>query len=401
MTDTALTAASTGATSKEKSWPPLYLVWGALLLNVMSFTTIELIVPIPRSLGQAIAQGALPLALVLALMLNRRLAIRPNSMVVMITVLAVVSLMVSLHSVFLVGSTYRALRVLAFVVVLWLLTPWWGRYSGELLRAHVAVLSVGLATVVLGLAISPGRALAFEGRLSGVVWPIPPTQVAHYAAVVTGISALGWLCRSVRPLVAMAGMGTGAALLMLTHTRTGLIACIVAFGVAAMSLFLGSLRVRRVASAAVLVGIVAIPVLSGPISTWFLRGQTSTEASQLTGRTKVWREIVEMRRPWVEDWFGSGASNQSFGGLPIDNGWLATYVDQGYFGVIGVALIIVLLLGKVVQAHRSPHRAMALFLIVYCVIASFTETGLGTASSYLLDLFVAGALLTGRAEGDQ
>jgi hypothetical protein len=42
---------------------------------------------------------------------------------------------------------------------------------------------------------------------------------------------------------------------------------------------------------------------------------------------------------------------------------------------------------------RGPARAMALFLLVYCLIASFTETGLGGASTYLLDLTITASLL--------
>jgi hypothetical protein len=36
---------------------------------------------------------------------------------------------------------------------------------------------------------------------------------------------------------------------------------------------------------------------------------------------------------------------------------------------------------------------VALFLLVYCLIASFTETGLGQASTYMLDLTIAASLL--------
>ncbi|MDQ4033263.1 MAG: O-antigen ligase domain-containing protein, partial [Actinomycetota bacterium] len=43
----------------------------------------------------------------------------------------------------------------------------------------------------------------------------------------------------------------------------------------------------------------------------------------------------------------------------------------------------------------SPARACAVFLIVYCLIASYTQVGLGDASGYLLHLVVAAALLTG------
>ena len=43
--------------------------------------------------------------------------------------------------------------------------------------------------------------------------------------------------------------------------------------------------------------------------------------------------------------------------------------------------------------RRGLRRAVALFLITYCLVASITETGLGDASPYLLELVVAASLL--------
>ena len=40
---------------------------------------------------------------------------------------------------------------------------------------------------------------------------------------------------------------------------------------------------------------------------------------------------------------------------------------------------------------------MALFLVTYCLIASITETGLGDASPYLLELIIAASLLAAPA----
>ena len=74
--------------------------------------------------------------------------------------------------------------------------------------------------------------------------------------------------------------------------------------------------------------------------------------------------------------FGFGLSNNSFNGLPIDSNWLATYNDQGLFGV---ALCVVLLLFLFITAYFQPRgvqRALALFLVTYCLVASYTETGL-------------------------
>src|SRR5699024_1497334 len=138
-------------------------------------------------------------------------------------------------------------------------------------------------------------------------------------------------------------------------------------------------------------------VFASELMAWLMRGQTDQEALQLTGRTKVWSQVFDVHRPIINDLFGSGMTDQSFNGLAIDSGWVATYYEQGWFGVAVQGIILFLLLLMAAARQRGPERALALFLIVYCIVASITETGLGTPSSYLLDLTVAAALL---APGD-
>ena len=70
--------------------------------------------------------------------------------------------------------------------------------------------------------------------------------------------------------------------------------------------------------------------------------------------------------------------------LAIDSTWVATHLELGRLGVaIVVAFLLVLLLAAVTRP-AGPRRAIALFLTVYCLMASFTETGLGDASPNLL-----------------
>ncbi len=59
-----------------------------------------------------------------------------------------------------------------------------------------------------------------------------------------------------------------------------------------------------------------------------------------------------------------------------------------------VGAIFLLLLVIAFTRARGPTRAIALYLILYCLIAGFSESGLGGASQYLLDLTVAASLLT-------
>jgi len=95
----------------------------------------------------------------------------------------------------------------------------------------------------------------------------------------------------------------------------------------------------------------------------------------------------------VEDVFGSGLSNKSFNGLPIDSNWLAVYLDQGWFGLAIDAALLLILIFLAVTHRRGLRRAIALFMVTYCIVASITETGLGDASPYLLELVVAASLL--------
>jgi hypothetical protein len=163
--------------------------------------------------------------------------------------------------------------------------------------------------------------------------------------------------------------------------------------VTAASMFIGHARVRRTAAVLGVLAVVAASLFAPLIVNWFWRGQSAEEAAQLTGRTKVWSEILGLQRPWLEHVFGSGLSNKSFNGLSIDNNWLAVYLDQGWFGVAIDATLLLVLLLLAVKHPRGIRRATALFLIVYCMVASITETGLGDASPYLLHLVVAASIL--------
>lgn len=376
----------------------LVAVWGALFFNVLAYAGPAMVIPIPQPVGQMMTQGSLGLALLLALVVNRRAVVRPNLFLVLLTMLAVVALMVSIHNEFIIGSTYRACRFAGFLLVLWLLTPWWGRRDMLLLRCHRRILWIILGTVIVGAAIAPGMAFAFEGRLSGVLWPIPPTQVAHYAAVLFGTSAVLWMCRVITGRHALIALGVTAAVLIGTHTRTALLATLIGLAVASASLFLGHVRVRRVSALGAVGAVIVTSLFASELTTWAMRGQTSEDVTQLTGRTKVWSAVVASDRPRIEELFGSGFSNQSFNGLAIDSNWVATYVDQGWFGIVVQASMLLLLLLMAATHQRGPQRAAALFLVVYCLIASITETGVGNPSPYILDLAVAASLLAPAAQ---
>jgi len=299
--------------------------WAFLFLNVMPFLGTS-ILPIPRSLGQAIAQGSLFAALVLALLANPGLVVRPNVFLLFLSAMAVLALAVSIHNEFPIGSIYRSLRLAVFVVVLWVLSRWWGRADLPLLRAHLACLKVILVSVCVGALVAPGPAFASDGRLSGLVWPIPPPQVGHYAAILVGCTTVLWFCGLAGGRGTTVTLVAGSLALVATHTRTALLGLLLGLVVAGASLFVGHARVRRTAAVVVVVSLVIWTVFSPFIVSWLARGQTVQDLAQLTGRTKVWSEIAERQTTVMQELFGTGLGNKSFGGLPIDSNWVAPHV---------------------------------------------------------------------------
>jgi hypothetical protein len=376
------------------------LVWAALFLNVLTFLRMPLVLPLPGPLGQAIAQGALPAAIVLGVLANPRLRIRPHLVLVLMTAMAVAAVLVGLHNTFLFGSMFRAVRLLEFVVVLWLLSPWWGSSQWVLLRAHLRCLTVALASVVIGAVLAPGIAFPEnnESRLSGAIWPLTPTQVAHFSAVLLGCVTVLWFSGRMAGRWAVLTALSGGAILLATHTRTALLALVVGLVVAGGSLFVGYARVRRAAGAVVLVAVLTSTLFAPVVGAWASRGQSTEQVYQLTGRTVVWTSIFSQHRPWHQEFFGEGLSNKSYNGVAIDSSWVATYHELGWFGVALGACFLLLPLMTAATRPPGPQRAIALFLLCYCLVSSFTETGLGDASPYLLEVVVAASLLALPAE---
>jgi hypothetical protein len=152
-------------------------------------------------------------------------------------------------------------------------------------------------------------------------------------------------------------------------------------------------RVRKALVAVAVVVAVGAMAFSSVVVTWLARGEGTAQLTDLTGRTSVWGLVVATPRDRYQDIFGFGLSNKSFNGLPIDSNWLAAYLDLGLFGVIVCAAILIFLLSRACLHTGGTERALALFLVTYCLISSFTETGLSDASPYLLDLTIAASVL--------
>jgi len=383
-------AARDTAEGREKSVRRrLGAAWGLLLLNVIGYT--GLIVHVPSIVGKAITQGSLPLALLLLLSVNRRVVVRPNVFLCLVTLLPLEAVMTALNPQFL-GTVYRTVRLAEFVAALWLLSPWFGRRDLLLLRYHLTALGVVISSVILGLLVAPGTALG-SGRLVGAIWGTPSTQIAHYCAIVIGIVVILWACGQMRGRLTVFTVVVASAVLVLTHTRTALTGLIAGIVVASLSLIDRYVRVRKMIATAIVVVSIAVVTASSFILSWLARGENSEGLRNLTGRTKVWGPLLALPRDRFQEIFGFGLSNSSFNGLPIDSNWLSSYLEQGLFGVTVCGLILLFLLVAAFFRPTGVQRALALFLVTYCLVASFTEDGFTDATPYMMDLAVAASLL--------
>ena len=223
--------------------------------------------------------------------------------------------------------------------------------------------------------------------------------MAHYAAVGIGLVIVLWFCGYIRGRTTLILAVVGGAILLLTHTRTALLALIASLLIAGLSLVAAKPRVRRLFAAAGAVAAVGVLAFSAAITTWLARGQSSQGLDNLTGRTEVWGPLLDFPRDKFQEIFGFGLSNASFNGFPIDSNWMSSYEQLGLFGVVTCVIILIFLLVTAYFQPRGVRRALALFLIAYCLVASFTEDGFTDVSPYLLDITLAASLLVPPLEG--
>ncbi|MGW7416844.1 O-antigen ligase domain-containing protein [Streptomyces sp. NPDC054863] len=374
------------------------VAWALLGLNVLGSAGAQTIFPLPRSLIQMVTMGALVAAFALALAVNLRLRIRASAFLLLLTLLLVPSVISSANLESGFGALFRCARLALFVGTLWLLSRWWDG-SLTFVRSHIRMYFVVLGTAAVGLVLSPGAAMPelYGGRLVGALWPLTPPQIGQYAAVITGLTVLLVLGRRTTRGSAALVIVPSLVLLALTHTRTATIGLLVSLVLAIGSLALTSAAARRFFAWAVLCAAVAAVGFASALQAWFLRGQSQEYFTSLTGRAKVWDALLAAPRTGSEQLFGTGLGDKSFGGLPIDNSWLAVYDEQGLTGTAVVVAMFLVLGGVALLRPPSLPRACAIFLISYVAISSYTEAGLGDASAYLLHLALAASLLAAPA----
>src|SRR5271166_5611188 len=103
-------SAAPSKASERRIRTRLYVTYGLLFFNALTFYPGISVVHIPSSLGKGIAQAALPMALIMALSLNRRLVVRPNVFLCLVNLLAIGAIFASLQPEHF-GTVFRTLRL--------------------------------------------------------------------------------------------------------------------------------------------------------------------------------------------------------------------------------------------------------------------------------------------------
>jgi len=143
------------------------------------------------------------------------------------------------------------------------------------------------------------------------------------------------------------------------------------------------------------VAVVSVAVMAAGsfIGSWLARGESAQGLLSLTGRTNFWALVLDEPRTTFQQIFGFGLSDASINGNPIDSNWLAAYQMEGYFGSVVCGMMLAFLLASALFQSPGIRRALSLFIVTYCMVASFTEDALADASTYLLHIVVAASLL--------
>lgn len=375
------------------------LIWVLVVLTSLPWGNPNRTVSIPKrpeQLGTALGLGASAL---LALALNRRVRIRASGFVVLYGALVAVSLVPILGGWAGSGSLFRAGRFGVVLAVTALLSPFWARERDVLLDAHLS--AYRFLVVGTGVWLLLGLGLNEQGRLFSQVPALEAPQVGQIAAVLAGVLALLMVCNVVPARRGLLWFVICVAFLLLSYTRTAVVALVVAGLLGMLSLVSTSRRARALVTL-VLVGLpVGVLLLGSLADTWFRRGQDEAVFSTLTGRTLAWDRVFELPRDLPVRLFGVGLGDKSIDGLPIDSGMLGIYHEQGRVGVAVMVAMLIALVVVTVAAAPGPRRAIALFLVTYCIVSSYTETGIGDVSGYLLMLLIASSLVWGRSSRPQ
>lgn len=381
--DTGLTPLS-DSVRRHATWSWIFLLCSVLPWSFVQQGRITFIGKRPE---QVLVALFLVAAAWFAFRVNPRIRVTHAWPVVLYGMLALVALLPPLGGRAGIGSLFRAGRfVLTLVLLVQLLSVFaHDRYIP--LRGHLAIMKIVVASTLVSLAV--GKGFDGEGRLITQLPALTAPGLAQWTALFSVMLVFLLLQQAIPRRSGLAWLAASMLCLLLSHSRTPLIAGGAGFVAGVLAMFVSSERARRLVSWTLFAVPVAALLFGPAVQSWFLRGQDPDMLNTLTGRTKAWAKVYAYPRDIYSQWFGVGLTDKSIEGLSIDSGYLSVYHEQGRIGVAIIVAVFVLYLARIITRRPSMPRAIATFLLVYVLISSYTETGIGDMSSYVLHLMLA------------
>ena len=381
--DTGLTPA-TMAVRRHATWAWIYLLCSVVPWSFEQPGRITLIGKRPE---QALVGVFLGLSVWQAQKVNGRFKLAHAWPVALYSIMAIIGLVTPLGGRAGLGSMFRAVRFLLTLLLLLQLLPVFAHDRYIPLRGHLAMMKVITVSTLLTMAV--GKGFDNEGRLITQLPALTAPGLAQWTALFCFLLVFLMLQRAIPVRSGLAWLAASSICLLLSHSRTPLVAGGAGFVAGLLAMFVSSQRARRLVSWTLFFVPVAALMFGPAVQAWFLRGQDQSQLNTLTGRTKAWAKVYAFPRDFYSRLFGVGLTDKSIEGLPIDSGYLSVYHEQGRVGVAVITLIFVVFLARILIRRPSMARAVALFLLVYVLIASYTETGIGDMSGYVLHLMLA------------
>jgi O-antigen ligase len=266
--------------------------------------------------------------------------------------------------------------------------------------AALMALSLLLWWLLPALALTPmdsGRWM----RLSGLF--ASPNNLGRAAALLLLLVVL--LAPRLRPaqacLLLAAVLPVGPACLLLSNSRTSMLALVLALGVAWLSLRRSWALGVAALGVVLLLGALVVPGSQEWLVAAVSRSGSASELSTFTGRTEIWAAVLSLieQRPLLGHGYASSrevlpAGFQGAWGwttASAHNLWLQAWLTTG---LVGLVLLVAGQLAWLWQAVWRPHALRDAVLVFVCVIGLAESSALGPSVN-LLSFFWCWAMALG------